>query len=112
MVATDRCRWWAWWWDRRDVQRPKVGVCRVGALGPWQRERIEARACPGGRAGRACTCASVFRSFVVARTVRDRRTAKDLIAAEYRHTTARGVSGAQAPDPQLHSHVVITCGGS
>lgn len=34
--------------------------------------------------------------------------AKDVIAAEYRHTTARGVSGAQAPDPQLHSHVVIT----
>src|SRR5271167_3431882 len=34
--------------------------------------------------------------------------AKDLIAAEYRHTTARGVAGAQAPDPQLHSHVVIT----
>jgi conjugative relaxase-like TrwC/TraI family protein len=34
--------------------------------------------------------------------------AKDLIAAEYRHTTARGVSGAEAPDPQLHSHVVIS----
>ena len=34
--------------------------------------------------------------------------AKDLIAVEYRHTTARGVSGASAPDPQLHSHVVIT----
>ena len=34
--------------------------------------------------------------------------AKDLVAAAYRHTTARGVSGAQAPDPQLHSHVVIT----
>jgi conjugative relaxase-like TrwC/TraI family protein len=34
--------------------------------------------------------------------------ARDLIAAEYRHTTARGVSGADAPDPQLHSHVVIT----
>lgn len=33
--------------------------------------------------------------------------AQDVIAAEYRHTTARGVSGAQAPDPQLHSHVVI-----
>jgi AAA domain/TrwC relaxase len=31
-----------------------------------------------------------------------------VIAAEYRHTTARGVAGAQAPDPQLHSHVVIT----
>jgi hypothetical protein len=34
--------------------------------------------------------------------------AKDVIATEYRHTTARGVQGAQAPDPQLHSHVVIT----
>jgi hypothetical protein len=34
--------------------------------------------------------------------------AKDVIAVEYRHTTARGVSGANAPDPQLHSHVVIT----
>jgi conjugative relaxase-like TrwC/TraI family protein len=34
--------------------------------------------------------------------------AKDLIAVEYRHTTARGVSGADAPDPQLHSHVVVT----
>ncbi|HEY5288143.1 MAG TPA: MobF family relaxase [Solirubrobacteraceae bacterium] len=33
--------------------------------------------------------------------------AKDVIAVEYRHTTARGVSGASAPDPQLHSHVVI-----
>jgi AAA domain-containing protein/TrwC relaxase len=31
-----------------------------------------------------------------------------VIATEYRHTTARGVAGAQAPDPQLHSHVVIT----
>jgi transcriptional regulator with XRE-family HTH domain len=34
--------------------------------------------------------------------------AKDVIATEYRHTTARGVSGAQAPDPQMHSHIVIT----
>ena len=34
--------------------------------------------------------------------------AKDLISAEYRHTTARGVSGAAVPDPQLHSHVVIS----
>jgi TrwC relaxase len=34
--------------------------------------------------------------------------AEDVIAAEYRHTPARGVSGAQAPDPQLHSHVVIS----
>ena len=34
--------------------------------------------------------------------------ASDLIAAEYRHTTARGATGAETPDPQLHSHVVIT----
>jgi len=34
--------------------------------------------------------------------------ARELIAAEYRHTTARGVAGAGAPDPQLHSHVVVT----
>jgi conjugative relaxase-like TrwC/TraI family protein len=34
--------------------------------------------------------------------------ARDLVAAEYRHTTARGVLDGDAPDPQLHSHVVIT----
>ncbi|MBA3809114.1 MAG: relaxase domain-containing protein [Solirubrobacterales bacterium] len=34
--------------------------------------------------------------------------ARDVIAAEFRHTTARGVSGGGAPDPQLHSHVVVT----
>ena len=34
--------------------------------------------------------------------------ARDLVAAEYRHTTARGVLEGDAPDPQLHSHVVIT----
>ena len=34
--------------------------------------------------------------------------ARDLIAAEYRHTTTRGVMEGDPPDPQLHSHVVIT----
>jgi conjugative relaxase-like TrwC/TraI family protein len=34
--------------------------------------------------------------------------AVDLVAAEYRHTTSRGVFGTDVPDPQLHSHVVIT----
>jgi conjugative relaxase-like TrwC/TraI family protein len=34
--------------------------------------------------------------------------AQELIAAEYLHTTARGVIGGDAPDPQLHSHVVVT----
>jgi conjugative relaxase-like TrwC/TraI family protein len=32
----------------------------------------------------------------------------ELIAAEYLHTTARGVMDGDAPDPQLHSHVVVT----
>jgi conjugative relaxase-like TrwC/TraI family protein len=34
--------------------------------------------------------------------------AVDLVAAEYRHTTARGVMEGDVPDPQLHSHVVVT----
>jgi conjugative relaxase-like TrwC/TraI family protein len=34
--------------------------------------------------------------------------AVDLVAAEYRHTIARGVMKGDAPDPQLHSHVVVT----
>lgn len=34
--------------------------------------------------------------------------AADLLAAEYRHTTARGVDAHELPDPHLHSHVVIT----
>jgi conjugative relaxase-like TrwC/TraI family protein len=34
--------------------------------------------------------------------------ARDVLAAEFRHTTARGVAAGGAPDPQLHSHVVVT----
>jgi conjugative relaxase-like TrwC/TraI family protein len=34
--------------------------------------------------------------------------AREVVAAEYRHTTARGVMEGDVPDPQLHSHVVIT----
>jgi conjugative relaxase-like TrwC/TraI family protein len=34
--------------------------------------------------------------------------ARELIAAEYLHTTARGVLDGDAPDPQLHSHVAVT----
>jgi conjugative relaxase-like TrwC/TraI family protein len=34
--------------------------------------------------------------------------ARDVLAAEFRHTTARGVAGGGTPDPQLHSHVVVT----
>jgi conjugative relaxase-like TrwC/TraI family protein len=34
--------------------------------------------------------------------------AREVVAAEYRHTTSRGVLEGDAPDPQLHSHVVVT----
>ncbi len=75
---------------------------------PWQREAIE-----------AAHARAVERSVQYMREqvplVRRRidgvvveEPARDVIAAEYRHTTARGVAGAQAPDPQVHSHVVIT----
>ena len=58
--------------------------------------------------GRSNICAQRSRRCVVAAAARLEEPAKDLVAAAYRHTTARGVSGAAAPDPQLHSHVVIT----
>jgi len=48
-------------------------------------------------------------------TVRRRRgaaiveeRARDLVAAAYLHTTARGAMEGGAPDPQIHSHVVVT----
>ncbi len=84
-------------------------VSVVWALGdPWQREQIE-----------AAHTRAVERTLEYLRervpVVRRRydgqvveEHAKDVIAAAYLHTTARGVSGAEAPDPQLHTHVVIT----
>jgi len=84
-------------------------VSMVWALGdPWQREQIEA--------AHARAVESTVRYLrdqvpVVRRRYHGQvveEHAKDVIAAEYRHTTARGVSGARAPDPQLHSHVVIS----
>ena len=64
---------------------------------------------PTPSSGRSGTCASTSRSSAVATADEVvEEPAKDLIAVEYRHTTARAVSGASAPDPQLHSHVVIT----
>jgi conjugative relaxase-like TrwC/TraI family protein len=75
---------------------------------PWQREQIE-----NAHASAVEQTVEYMREHVS--VVRRRyggevveELAKDLIAVEYRHTTARGVSGASAPDPQLHSHVVIT----
>jgi conjugative relaxase-like TrwC/TraI family protein len=84
-------------------------VSTVWALGdPWQREQIEQA---HGRAVEQTIHhlreqVPVVRRRYSGQVVEEH--AKDMIATEYRHTTARGVSGAQAPDPQLHSHVVIT----
>lgn len=75
---------------------------------PWQREQIEQ-----AHANAVQRAVAYMREQVP--VVRRRysgqvveETARDLIAVEYRHTTARGVSGDHAPDPQLHSHVVVT----
>jgi conjugative relaxase-like TrwC/TraI family protein len=84
-------------------------VSTVWALGdPWQREQIEQA---HGRAVEQTIHHLREQVPVVRRRYNGQvveENAKDVIATEYRHTTARGVSGAQAPDPQLHSHVVIT----
>src|ERR1700689_3735007 len=84
-------------------------VSVVWALGdPWQREQIEtahARAVERS-VGYLRERVPVVRRRYGAEVVEE--PAKDLIAAAYRHTTARGVSGADAPDPQLHTHVVIS----
>ncbi len=83
-------------------------VSTVWALGdPWQREQIENA---HARAVEQTIHHLREQVPVVRRRYRGQvveEHAKDVIATEYRHTTARGVSGAQAPDPQLHSHVVI-----
>jgi conjugative relaxase-like TrwC/TraI family protein len=84
-------------------------VSVVWALGdPWQREQIEAA--PARAVERSVRYLKeqvpVVRRRYDGQVVEE--LAKDVIATVYRHTTARGVSGAEAPDPQLHSHVVIT----
>ncbi|MGO8907118.1 MAG: MobF family relaxase [Solirubrobacteraceae bacterium] len=84
-------------------------VSVVWALGdPWQREQIEEA---HARAVERSMSYLKERVPVVRRRYSGQvmeEQAKDVIATAYRHTTARGVSGAEAPDPQLHTHVVIT----
>jgi conjugative relaxase-like TrwC/TraI family protein len=88
---------------------PRSRSRQWGALcDPWQREQIEqahARAVEQ-TIRHLREQVPVVRRRYSGQVVEEH--AKDVIATEYRHTTARGVSGAQAPDPQLHSHVVIT----
>jgi len=84
-------------------------VSVVWALGdPWQREQIEQA---HARAVERSMSYLKERVPVVRRRYSGQvveEQAKDVIATAYRHTTARGVSGAEAPDPQLHTHVVIS----
>jgi len=84
-------------------------VSVVWAMGAsWQREGIEEAHAKAVEATVAYMRESVplVRRRYSGQVVEEH--AKDLVAAEYRHTTARGVSGGNAPDPQLHSHVVIS----
>jgi conjugative relaxase-like TrwC/TraI family protein len=88
---------------------PPKSVSTVWALGD-ERQRSELE-----DAHAAAVRAAMRHLTEVVPTVRRRRggkvieeTAVDLTAAEYRHTTARGVVEGDPPDPQLHSHVVIT----
>ena len=84
-------------------------VSVVWALGdPWQREQIEqahTRAVERSMAYLKQRVPVVRRRYD-GQVVEEQ--AKDVIATAYQHTTARGVSGAEAPDPQLHTHVVIS----
>ncbi len=77
-------------------------VSTVWALGdPWQREQIEQA---HGRAVEQTIHHMREQVPVVRRRYSGQvveEPAKDVIATEYRHTTARGVAGAQAPDPPL-----------
>jgi conjugative relaxase-like TrwC/TraI family protein len=84
-------------------------VSVVWALGdPWQREQIQdAHERAVQRAmGYLRERVPVVRRRYSGQVVEEH--AKDVIATAYLHTTARGVSGAEAPDPQLHTHVVIS----
>jgi conjugative relaxase-like TrwC/TraI family protein len=84
-------------------------VSALWALG----DEVQRREIEGGHAAAVSEAVAHLRENVP--TVRRRyegpaveECAVDLLAAEYRHTTARGVIEGDAPDPQLHSHVVVT----
>jgi conjugative relaxase-like TrwC/TraI family protein len=84
-------------------------VSVVWALGdPWQREQIEADHAKAVERSMAYLKerVPVVRRRYDGQVVEE--NARDVIATAYLHTTARGVSGAEAPDPQLHTHVVIS----
>jgi len=73
----------------------------------WQREQLEAAHERAVRraVGYMRENVGLVRRRYGAGVVEER--ARDVVAAGFRHTTARGVEAAAAPDPQLHTHVVI-----
>ncbi|HME01466.1 MAG TPA: MobF family relaxase [Solirubrobacteraceae bacterium] len=75
---------------------------------PWQRERLQAahERAVARTVGYLRERVPVVRRRYEGQVVEE--LAKDVLATAYLHTTARGVFGARAPDPQLHTHVVIT----
>ena len=99
MVATRGRRWRQGRRDQRDVQRSEVRLDGVGARRPVAARADRGRPRQGrGERGRYLReQVPVVRRRYSGQVVEE--YAKDVIAAEYRHTTARGVSGAQAPIP-------------
>jgi conjugative relaxase-like TrwC/TraI family protein len=88
---------------------PPKSVSVVWALGdPEQRAEMEAAHAAAVEQAMAYLTESVptVRRRYGAEVVEE--PAVELVAAEYRHTVARGVLVGDPPDPQLHSHVVIT----
>ncbi len=75
---------------------------------PWQREQIEAA---HARAVERAVAHMREQVPLVRRRYEGQvveELAKDVLATAYQHTTARGTSQGVAPDPQLHTHVVVT----
>jgi conjugative relaxase-like TrwC/TraI family protein len=91
------------------VFSPPKSVSAVWALGtPEQRAAMEAAHAQAVREaiGHLTETVPTVRRRYGAGVVEE--LARDLIATEYRHTTARAVIDGDPPDPQLHSHVVVT----
>ena len=108
-MAATRGRRWRSGWGIDLTSAPRSLSSAVWALGgEAQRRDMEA-------AHAAAVSEAMAHLTETVPTVRRRYSgrvveepAREVVAAEYRHTTARGVLEGDAPDPQLHSHVVIT----
>ncbi len=100
-VASSGGRWRRpGWRDRRDVQRPEVRLDRFGRSairGSASRSRQAHARAVEQTVGYLREQVPVVRRRYSGQVVEEH--AKDVIAAEYRHTTARGVRGAAGTGP-------------